>query len=148
MVDDFPSRYDVAARRQHRWTRGDWQLLPWIFGRRALPALGRWKMLDNLRRTLIAPSTFAALVACCAMPLQAGVTAALLVASCIVFPAFLPVAFAILPRRSGLQLSSHAVRAGDIKPAAMQAALGLSFLPDQAWRAIAMPCSEPPAGCC
>lgn len=135
VVDDFPSRYDVAARRQHRWTRGDWQLLPWIFGRRALPALGRWKMLDNLRRTLIALSTFAALVACCAMPLQAGVTAALLVASCIVFPAFLPVVFAILPRRSGLQLSSHAVRlAGDIKLAAMQAALGLSFLPDQAWR--------------
>jgi cyclic beta-1,2-glucan synthetase len=135
VVDDFPSRYDVAARRQHRWTRGDWQLLPWIFGRRALPALGRWKMLDNLRRTLIAPSTFAALVACCAMPLQAGVTAALLVASSIVVPAFLPVVFAILPRRSGLQLSSHAVRlAGDIKLAVMQAALGLFFLPDQAWR--------------
>jgi cyclic beta-1,2-glucan synthetase len=135
VVDDFPSRYDVAARRQHRWARGDWQLLPWIFGRRALPALGRWKMLDNLRRTLIAPSIFAALVACCAMPLQAGVTGALLIAACIAFPAFLPVAFAILPRRSGLQLSSHAVRlAGDIKLAAMQAALVLSFLPDQAWR--------------
>jgi cyclic beta-1,2-glucan synthetase len=135
VVDDFPARYDVAARRQHRWTRGDWQLLPWIFGRRALPALGRWKMLDNLRRTLIAPSTFAALLACCAMPLQAGVTGALLVASCIVLPAFLPVVFAILPRRSGLQLSSHAVRlAGDIKFAAMQAGLGLAFLPDQAWR--------------
>ena len=29
----FPSRYDVAAARQHRWARGDWQLLPWIFGR-------------------------------------------------------------------------------------------------------------------
>ena len=29
----FPSRYDVAAARQHRWARGDWQLLPWILGR-------------------------------------------------------------------------------------------------------------------
>ncbi|WP_233290641.1 GH36-type glycosyl hydrolase domain-containing protein [Shinella sp. PSBB067] len=135
VVDDFPARYDVAARRQHRWTRGDWQLLPWIFGRRALPALGRWKMLDNLRRALIAPSTFAALAACCAMPLQAGVTGALLIASSIILPAFLPVAFAILPRRSGLQLSSHAIRlAGDMKLAAMQAGLGLAFLPDQAWR--------------
>ncbi|CAK7255795.1 MULTISPECIES: GH36-type glycosyl hydrolase domain-containing protein [unclassified Shinella] len=135
VVDDFPARYDVAARRQHRWTRGDWQLLPWIFGRRALPALGRWKMLDNLRRTLIAPSAFAALVACCAMPLQAGMTGALLIASCLAIPAFLPLAFAILPRRSGLQLSSHAVRlAGDLKLAAMQIGLGLAFLPDQAWR--------------
>ena len=31
VVEEFPSRYDVAARRQHRWTRGDWQLLPWVF---------------------------------------------------------------------------------------------------------------------
>ena len=33
VVEEFPSRYDVAASRQHRWARGDWQLLPWIFGR-------------------------------------------------------------------------------------------------------------------
>ena len=32
VVEDFPSRYDVSARRHHRWARGDWQLLPWIFG--------------------------------------------------------------------------------------------------------------------
>ena len=32
VVEEFPSRYDVAAKRQHRWTRGDWQLLPWVFG--------------------------------------------------------------------------------------------------------------------
>jgi cyclic beta-1,2-glucan synthetase len=135
VVDDFPSRYDVAARRQHRWTRGDWQLLPWIFGKKPLPALGRWKMLDNLRRTLIVPSTFLALVACCIMPLQAGLAGALLIASSIAIPAFLPLAFAILPRRSGLQLSSHTIRlAGDIKLAAMQTAINLALLPDQAWR--------------
>ena len=60
VVEEFPSRYDVAARRQHRWTRGDWQLLPWILGRgsgaRTLPSVGRWKMADNLRRSLLAPS--------------------------------------------------------------------------------------------
>ena len=33
VVEEFPSRYGVAAMRQHRWTRGDWQLLPWILGR-------------------------------------------------------------------------------------------------------------------
>ncbi|HSD73137.1 MAG TPA: protein ndvB, partial [Steroidobacteraceae bacterium] len=61
VVEDYPTRYDVAAARQHRWARGDWQLLPWLLGRRdaagadrvhgAVPLLGRWKMLDNLRRT-------------------------------------------------------------------------------------------------
>ncbi len=33
VIEDFPARYDVAALRQHRWVRGDWQLLPWILGR-------------------------------------------------------------------------------------------------------------------
>src|SRR3546814_158682 len=45
LIEDFPSRYDVVARRQHRWTRGDWQLLPWLFGhgarRQAIPQIGR-----------------------------------------------------------------------------------------------------------
>ena len=68
VVEEFPSRYDVASLRQHRWVRGDWQLLPWILGRRdvgaaehgrghsRLPLIGLWKMLDNLRRSLSAPS--------------------------------------------------------------------------------------------
>ncbi len=34
LVEDYPTRYDVDASRQHRWARGDWQLLPYIFGRR------------------------------------------------------------------------------------------------------------------
>ena len=39
LFDEFPSHYLVAAARQHRWARGDWQLLPWILGR-ARDALG------------------------------------------------------------------------------------------------------------
>ena len=30
LFEEFPSHYEVAAARQHRWARGDWQLLPWI----------------------------------------------------------------------------------------------------------------------
>jgi cyclic beta-1,2-glucan synthetase len=63
--EDFPSHTEVAMARSHRWTRGDWQLLPWIFGRggRSISVLGRWKMLDNLRRSLLAPACFALIVA-------------------------------------------------------------------------------------
>ena len=32
VVEEFPERYDVAAAREHRWARGDWQLIPWILG--------------------------------------------------------------------------------------------------------------------
>ena len=65
LFDDFPARYHAFARREHRWARGDWQLLPWLrrsvpspLGPRPnrLPALERWKLLDNLRRSLVAPA--------------------------------------------------------------------------------------------
>src|SRR5262245_61556739 len=54
VVEDYPTRYAVDASRHHRWARGDWQLLPFIFGTLSgmVPALSRWKMVDNLRRSL------------------------------------------------------------------------------------------------
>jgi cyclic beta-1,2-glucan synthetase len=56
-VEDAPLHADVAASRLHRWTRGDWQLLPFLrrAGRDGLPMIDRWKMVDNLRRSLVAP---------------------------------------------------------------------------------------------
>ena len=70
---NIPSHYEVAASRQHRWTRGDWQLLPWIFGKGGLPreqarkvhipAISRWKMFDNLRRSLSAPAMLLTMLA-------------------------------------------------------------------------------------
>jgi cyclic beta-1,2-glucan synthetase len=71
LFDDFPARYHAYARREHRWVRGDWQLLPWL-GRRVpssdarranpLPLLERWKLFDNLRRSLVAPALVVLLV--------------------------------------------------------------------------------------
>ena len=53
VVEDYPPRYSVDASRQHRWARGDWQLLSFIFSPKSgVPALSRWKMIDNLRRSL------------------------------------------------------------------------------------------------
>lgn len=65
VFDDFPAKYHAYAKREHRWIRGDWQLLPWV-GRKiptpegrkrnVLSPVGRWKILDNLRRSLSAPA--------------------------------------------------------------------------------------------
>ena len=55
LVDSYPSKYNSHAARLHRWVRGDWQLLPYLF-KTNLSLLSRWKMLDNLRRSLLAPS--------------------------------------------------------------------------------------------
>lgn len=68
--EDFPSHTEVSYARSHRWIRGDWQLLPWIFGRggRSISVLGRWKMVDNLRRSLVLPSIFFLIVLAFAIP--------------------------------------------------------------------------------
>jgi cyclic beta-1,2-glucan synthetase len=66
VVDDYPSSVLTHARRQHRWVRGDWQILRWLLPivpthngleRNPLPLIARWKILDNLRRSLLAPSS-------------------------------------------------------------------------------------------
>ena len=64
IIEDAPSHADVAASRVHRWTRGDWQLLPFLCqpGRYGLRAINGWKMFDNLRRSLVAPASLALLV--------------------------------------------------------------------------------------
>ena len=72
LVDDYPSSVLAHARRQHRWVRGDWQILWWLLPfapsrsglkRNRLPLLARWKILDNLRRSLLPPAAVALLLA-------------------------------------------------------------------------------------
>jgi cyclic beta-1,2-glucan synthetase len=139
VVEEAPSRYDVVAQRQHRWTRGDWQLLPWIFGHRsgrlAAPMIGRMKMLDNLRRSLLAPLTVMTFGACWLLPLPSALIATLLVLAGIALPAFLPSLCSLLPRRDGIRLNNRFnVLDDDLRLAVMQSFLSLAFLFDQAWR--------------
>ncbi len=144
LFDEYPSNYLVAAARQHRWARGDWQLLPWILGRARdahgrqggspLPAIGRWKMIDNLRRTLSAPLTLAALAAAWLLPGVAAPLWTALVLGSTMIPALLPVVTGILPRRQGISKRSH-LRAvgGDLGLAVTHIVLGWTFLAHQAW---------------
>ncbi len=57
LIEDHPHHAGVAASRLHRWTRGDWQLLPMMLRARryGIDALGLWRMADNLRRSLLPP---------------------------------------------------------------------------------------------
>ena len=72
VYDDYPTRYLSYARRKHRWIRGDWQLLPWLGRivpgpdgpeRNRLSLLSRWKLLDNLRRSLVELATLLFVIA-------------------------------------------------------------------------------------
>jgi len=66
LYEEYPPRYDLDVSRQHRWIRGDWQIASWLFPRvrgldgvkmpNPISALSRWKILDNLRRSLVSPA--------------------------------------------------------------------------------------------
>ncbi len=108
LVEEFPSRYDVEVSRQHRWVRGDWQLLPWIFSRKhGVPMLGRWKMLDNLRRSLAAPAMLLAFLAGWMLPRPAALAWTCFLALVITLPPILPIAAGVVPRQRGYSIRSH-----------------------------------------
>ncbi len=70
LVEDFPATHAADIARRHRWTRGDWQIIAWLFRRVPAPGgrasnpisgLSQWKVLDNLRRSVI-PIAFVTLL--------------------------------------------------------------------------------------
>ncbi|MBF0324502.1 MAG: glycosyl transferase [Alphaproteobacteria bacterium] len=140
VIEEFPARYDVCSLRSHRWARGDWQLLPWIFGRGAgragggVPAIGRWKMVDNLRRTLSAPTAIMALAAGVALPLDQALIWTAFILSTIILPTLIPVVAAIAPCRREVSLISHLrALAADLGLAASLSGLIITFLAHTAW---------------
>jgi cyclic beta-1,2-glucan synthetase len=144
VVEEFPSRYEVAAARQHRWTRGDWQLLPWIFGfgkpahenvsRTKLPLMGRWKLIDNLRRSLSAPSALLALLLGWLMPRRAAEIWTLSILLTIALPTLLPVFAGLLPSKPDISLRNHfRALAHDFELSVLQSAFLITFLAHQAW---------------
>ena len=73
LIDDYPSHYSAYSRRKHRWVRGDWQIAPWMFshvpdesgklGPNPISYVSRWKIFDNLRRSLLDPAMMILFVA-------------------------------------------------------------------------------------
>jgi len=143
LFDEFPTHYETSARRMHRWTRGDWQLLPWILGRApavegvrrpsTMPVISRWKMIDNLRRSLSPPSTFLfLLVGWALLPVSPILWTALVVVT-ITLPAAVPVVTGFVPRRRGIAKRSHARGVLiDAAEAAARVGLAVVFLANRA----------------
>jgi cyclic beta-1,2-glucan synthetase len=144
LLDDYPASYEAYAKRSHRWTRGDWQIIRWLLptvpdGERrkvhnVLPVMARWKILDNLRRSLVAPSLFLWLVASCALFPGSSLLWCLFVFLVIAFPVYLHVTTGLLIHPRGLPWTSHFWSLwGDFRTNTAQIALSFVFLPHQAW---------------
>jgi cyclic beta-1,2-glucan synthetase len=95
LFDEFPPDYLAYARRQHRWIRGDWQIADWITpwvpgheGHRVpnpLNLFDRWKIFDNLRRSLVSAGTAAMLLVAWIHSVGLGVAASALTGLVIFF---------------------------------------------------------------
>jgi len=142
VVEEYPSEYQVAAARQQRWVRGDWQLLPWTFrngpsrskNRTRIPLCGRWRLIDNLRRSLVPPTTLLAILLGWLLPIGAAVLWTLAVLLAILLPTLLPAFSALIPKRPGVPYASHWRGVGrDVQLGLVQSAFVLTFLAHQAW---------------
>jgi cyclic beta-1,2-glucan synthetase len=133
VVEEYPSRYDVATARQHRWIRGDWQLLPWVLRAHGpMTALGRWKMFDNLRRSLLVPAVFLGFALCWSRSAPPEWSLFFLGAICL--PPLLPFLFNLLARFKEItRLSYRRAARKEAGQTASLIALRLVFWADQAW---------------
>jgi cyclic beta-1,2-glucan synthetase len=139
VVEEFPERYNVASARQHRWVRGDWQLLPWMLSLSSanlfIPPLGLWKMIDNIRRSLSPPATLLSLLGgWLFLPTEVAAIWTVFLISLSVIPSLLPALSGALPRPQALTLESRMKSiGGDFGQALAISSANLVFLGHQAY---------------
>jgi cyclic beta-1,2-glucan synthetase len=144
LVDDYPHNYMAYAARQHRWTRGDWQIARWIWFtvpdaarrrvRNTMPVIARWKIFDNLRRSLLPPALMVLLVTGWTILPGSALLWTVLAVLVLAFPAYVHVARSLVSRIRGVPMRQHVAAEWDsIVTSAYQALLSTTFLAHQAW---------------
>ena len=142
VIEDYPSHFSAYSRRRHRWVRGDWQISQWLFPRvpdyhgrmvaNPTSVISRWKIFDNLRRSLVDPSLFGLLLAgWLFLPEPAwywtAVTAALLL-----LPGYVHAMMSLLRTRDVRRLPGVLPSiAADFAKGHLNALVTLTFLPHQ-----------------
>ncbi len=117
IFDDFPAFYDSFAQRAHRWVRGDWQIARWLFPfvpganretrRNRLPLVSRWKIFDNLRRSLVAPSIFLWLIFVWTLLPGKPLWWTIFILSVLGFPIYTHLQTNLFAHRKGFSWASH-----------------------------------------
>ncbi len=140
LFENMPCDYSDYSRRQHRWIRGDWQIAPWVLARvpaasggrerNPLSVINRWRILDNLRRSLV-PSASLLLLLFGWLTSKAPGVWSLVVGLAVAIPSVAPLfeRFARYMQRSILGWRGAFDEA-------IRAAVMLAFLPHQAWLSV------------
>ncbi len=138
--EEYPSRYDVDVDRRHRWIRGDWQITQWLLPRvpgadarriaNPLSVLSQWKLLDNLRRSLVPAALMLLLLGTWLFMPELGSVGSLLVLAVIALPGLLATLVSGLRKVADLPWPMHLRSvAGSCGRQLAQILLTLAFLP-------------------
>ena len=122
VIDSYPSSYLASALRLHRWVRGDWQIIGFLFSK-DLSIIAKWKIFDNLRRSLLAPSLLLGLISTLTI-LRGAIQVSILLFLAIIIPLVFTVTdFVVTPKKKLMGTFKN------IK----QIVLIISFIPYQAY---------------
>ena len=144
LYEEHPSRYNVDIDRRHRWIRGDWQITQWLLPRvpgpdalsiaNPLSALSRWKIFDNLRRSLIPVALMAFLIGTWFFVPELGAWRTLIVIALITLPGLLALLVNTLQKPTDLPWTQHLhATAGASGRQIGQMFLTIAFLPFDAY---------------
>lgn len=134
LTDKFPSDVLPYYKRLHRWTRGDWQNLPWLFGRgRDLTGIDRWRLFDSMRRSLVAPFSLAAIFTAFFVPSADFLRVALLTILIFAFHLIVTAVETLFRDEDESQLHFLSTVNHGVGGALKMTGVKLLFLPFEAW---------------
>jgi cyclic beta-1,2-glucan synthetase len=141
VIEDYPSHYSASNRRKHRWLRGDWQIAEWLTshvpdesGARVanpISAISRWKILDNLRRSLVEPATFLLLLFDWFVPGESALRWTLATVLILIIPPWFEFAFTLVRSLVEQKMSVAREAVGTFYAANFSVLLSLVFLAHQ-----------------
>jgi len=144
VIDDYPASYLSSTKRTHRWVRGDWQTLPFLGPstrneagepvRNPLSLLQRWKVLDNLRRSVVPPLTLLAFALGWILLPGRSILWTLFLPAVVLFPAYFSLADSVLSRSKKTSLASQIPDIlRDFYQDSVRGLFNLAVLPHQAY---------------
>ncbi|MGA7930813.1 MAG: glucoamylase family protein, partial [Candidatus Sulfotelmatobacter sp.] len=141
VIEDYPSHYSASNRRKHRWLRGDWQIAEWLTSRvpdesgarvaNPISPISRWKILDNLRRSLVEPATFLLLLFDWFVPGESALRWTLATVLILIIPSWFEFAFALVRGLVERKMTVAREAVGTFYAANFSVLLSLVFLAHQ-----------------
>jgi cellobiose phosphorylase len=143
LVDSFPAQYNSFAARLRRWVRGDWQLFPLLFRRiksrssmkirNPLTSLTKWKIFDNMRRSLISPALMVlAALGFCLLPGNVFFWLGYFFAALMLPFGIAVIEYVLAQHFASDRIKRHIPVITGLRAALLQGLLTLTFLPYQA----------------